>query len=160
MAWSKNGTPLSLGSALDDMDITDLSAVQFNHIVTHAIDVSGTIGMDITFNNNANSVYAKREEADGATDTTATTQAKIVASAAVTQDIFMVMDMMSTPAEDKLAIIHVVTNTVGAANAPSRVEIVAKFVPSPDANVTRADITNVGTGNYDTDSNITAFGTK
>jgi hypothetical protein len=33
MAWGKNGTPLTLGSALDDMDITDLTATKFNQFL-------------------------------------------------------------------------------------------------------------------------------
>ena len=44
MAWGKNGTPLTLGSALDDLDITDLSGLKFNQFLTH-IPASGNILM-------------------------------------------------------------------------------------------------------------------
>ena len=46
-----------------------------------------------------------------------------------------------------------------ASNAPRRGEIVSKFVPSPDSDITRIDFHNGGSGSYNTDSNLSALGT-
>ena len=76
-------------------------------------------------------------------------------------DRFTVMYAFSVSSEEKLMIIHTIaSNTAGAGNAPARNQQVAKFVPSPDASITRVDVTNGGSGDFDTSSNLSALGTE
>ena len=77
MAWAINGTPLTLGSALDDMDITDLSGNKFNQILIHTIDNGSAIAERITCNNDGGSLYAERQQVDGVADSTSLSRANM-----------------------------------------------------------------------------------
>ena len=159
MAWGKNGTPLTLGSALDDMDITDLTAKKFNQFLWHKIASSDAVG-SMTFNNNANSVYARRRSTNGGTDSTLVSQAAILYDIGDVNDEFVIGYICSISGEEKLILaFHNNRQATGAGTAPSRGEYTAKFVPSPDADITRIDFNNTtGSGSYDTSSNLSVLG--
>jgi hypothetical protein len=78
MAWSKNGTPDTLGSAGDVMTISDMSAKKFNVILDHELATGNIDNAKWTFNNNTSSVYAYRHSKNGAADGTSTSQASIL----------------------------------------------------------------------------------
>tara|TARA_R110002051_G_scaffold309901_1_gene382787 strand:+ start:1061 stop:1543 length:483 start_codon:yes stop_codon:yes gene_type:complete len=159
MAWGKNGTPLTLGSALDDMDITDLVAKKFNVFLGHHLVSTGK-AVNITFNNNDNSVYSRRKSFNGGSDSTATSTALFDINLNGAADEFFIAYVCSISGEEKLVSLwNVDTNTAGAGNAPTRHEWVGKFAPSPDADITRIDTNNTVTGEYAASSNITALGT-
>ena len=161
MAWGKNGTPLTLGSALDDLDITDLSGLKFNQFLTH-IPASGNMSPDLTFNNNSNTVYASRKSSNGGAEITQTSKAFHEFNTNLilwSSSEFYMNYTCSISGEEKLSIVFLATGgTAGASNAPERVEFVGKFVPSPDADITRIDNNNVGSGSFDTSSNVSALG--
>jgi len=162
MAWAINGTPTTLGSAGDDLDITDLTARKFNQFLLHAIKDSGNIVSRNTFNNNTNSVYTNRRATNGNITQAATGQANLAydTNLGTSNDIFMVQYVCSISDEDKIMIAFFSnTGTPGDANAPERVEYAAKFVPSPDATITRLDFNNTSAGNYGISSNVSALGT-
>ena len=160
MVWQKNGTPLTLGSELDDMDITDLTAKKLNQFLIHKLGVSAE-NEHITFNNNGNSVYADRYSYNG-TEVTNVTQAYLNTNFSnQLWDNFMTLLVCSITGEEKLCIgFKVYGDTAGAGTAPNRMEFTGKFVPSPDADITRIDINNTGGGGYTTGSNISALGTS
>ena len=159
MAWAKNGTPNTLGSAGDDCDITDLTAYKFNQFLFHKI-ATGDADPDMTFNNNTNTVYAYRQSQDGATDGTGTSQSNVSPRVTADDDEFFVHYVISISGEEKLGIgFNCARNTAGAGTAPRRMEFVYKFVPSPDADITRIDMNNDLTGSYDTGTNLSALGT-
>jgi len=157
MAWQKNGTPNTLTSSGDDCDITDLTAKIFNVFLHHEI-VSGAVSSDVTFNDNGNSVYATRTNNDGGTDATAASQTKLNYGIA-NNDEYILMYMCSISGKEKLGITFAVSAGTGAGTAPQRREEVFKFVPSPDADITRIDFHNISGGSYDTDTNTSALGT-
>jgi hypothetical protein len=161
MVWAKNGTPDTLGSAGDVLQITDLTAKKFNVFLEHEIATGNIDNPTWTFNNNTNSVYADRVETNGGTDATTTSQSGVLANVGNAEwDRFTIGNVVSISGEEKLIInFTIASNTAGAGNAPSRNQQVAKFVPSPDADITRVDVTNNGTGDFDTSSNISALGT-
>jgi len=162
MAWGKNGTPETLGSAGDVLQITDLTATKFNTILTHELATGGNIdNIKWTFNNNTNSVYAYRHSKNGVADGTSTSQAGILFNLGDgAWDRHYVGYVCSISGEEKLVIgFGVGGNTAGAGNAPDRIEEIGKFVPSPDADITRIDDTNAGTGDFAISSNISALGT-
>tara|TARA_B110000285_G_scaffold11274_1_gene11213 strand:+ start:37 stop:1305 length:1269 start_codon:yes stop_codon:yes gene_type:complete len=160
MAWGKAGSD-TLATSGDDLDITSMTATKFNQFLTH-IPASGNMAPDLTFNNNSNTVYASRKSTNGGTDVTQTSKAfhEFNTSLGVwSSSEFYVNNTISISAEEKLSIIHLATGgTAGASNAPERVEFVGKFVPSPDADITRIDNNNVGSGSFDTSSNLSALG--
>ena len=159
MAWGKNGTPSTLTGAADVITISDLTAKKFNVFLNHVIG-STTVDIDQGFNNNTDTVYAIRKSADGGADATAVSDTKIDKSTTATT-IFDINYTCAIVGQEKLTIGFLVNqNTAGAANAPSRIEYVGKFVPSPDATITRVDIINTGTTNeYSISSNVSALGT-
>ena len=159
MAWAKNGTPNTLSGTADDCDITDLTAYKFNVFLSHWLP-SGTPNAVYTFNNNTNTVYAIRRSEDGATDTTATSESNFGDGTAYVSG-FNVMYVCSISGEEKLGIYFTVgQNTAGAGTAPKRKEQVLKFVPSPDADITRIDMNNnQASQDYASGTNISALGT-
>ena len=161
MAWQVSGTPNTLSSASDDIDITDLTALQFNLFLVHTLTDSGTISNFVTFNNNSNTVYARRHSNDGAADTTAANESSMAWYVGTfADDKFVVAYYASISGDEKLGIENIIDrNTAGAVNAPRRRERVDKFVPSPDADITRIDVNNQGAGSYDTDSNVSSLAT-
>jgi len=160
MAWAKNGTPNTLTGTADDCDITDLTAYKFNVFLAHVI-ASGSIRIFENLNNNTNSVYAYRTSENGGADSTGTSQTKSNNnSVAGAGDDFIVQYLCSITGEEKLSIIYVVDQQAsGASTAPSRQETVRKFVPSPDADITRIDLNNNHTGDYAVGTNLSALGT-
>lgn len=157
MAWQKNGTPNTLGSPGDDADITDLEAKIFNQFLWHEL-VSGGVSSELNFNNNVNTVYASRTNNDGGSDNTATSQDNLALGLAG-NDLFIVFNVISIPGEEKLGISHFISAGTGAGTVPQRREYVFKFVPSPDADITRIDFNNISGGSYDTNTNISALAT-
>jgi len=161
MAWAKNGTPTTLGSAGDDLDITDLTAKKFNQFLFHGLVTGAGSGRgNETFNNNTNSVYAQRSSNNGAADATYTSQATWFHDNQ-NDDEFKIIYLCSISGEEKLGIyFHVYYGAAGAGTAPIREGFVGKFVPSPDADITRIDINNdVASFDFDTSSNLSALGT-
>ena len=164
MAWAKNGTPDTLGSDGHTMEITDLTQKTFNQFLYHWLQ-SGGVDSKVWKNSDTSSVYATRKSTDGATDATSASRANYdVAFGASAYDGFMVEYHCSISGEEKLSINHVVGgNTAGAANAPRRIELVGKYVPSPDADLTAI---RLGDGNTPsgtdiaTDSNLSAIGSN
>ena len=158
MAWSKNGTPSTLTVAGDVITISDVSAKKFNVVLNHIIG-STTVDIDQTFNNDSNAVYAIRKSADGAADATATGDTKIDKNTTATT-VFDINYCCSLTAEEKIGIGFLVNqSTAGVGTAPSRLEYVYKFVPSPDADISRVDASNTGTTNeYSIGSNLSILG--
>ena len=158
MAWARNGTPNTLSGTADDCDITDLTAYKFNQFMFHKIQVTGNASMNQTFNNNSNTVYARRGSSNGAADFTSTSGDHWNTGQDISGDEFIVQYTNSISGEEKLAIMFTVSeSTSGATTAPARKEQVGKFVPSPDADITRIDFNNDQAGDYDTGTNLSAL---
>jgi len=158
MAWSKNGTPVTLGSAADDMDITDLGGKIFNQILIHKI-TSGTSQVEMTLNNDATSVYARRFSLEGGADSTGTSLSNLRMDQSGALDSFINCFVCSISSEEKLLIFwNISPNTAGSGNAPERMELVAKWVDTTNT-LDRVDCNNSAGGSYDTDSNISMLGT-
>ena len=161
MAWAKNGTPDTLTSASDELSIADLTEYNFNMLMSHEI-YSGVAQGDLNFNNDkAGSDYTTRSSKNGASDSTETSANRLIymadnASGTADFEIGYLCDIAS---EEKLVIGHFINqNTAGAGNAPLRREMVGKYDETA-SRITRIDIDNVGGGDFDTDSNLSAIGT-
>lgn len=161
MAWVKNRTPITLGSALDDMDITDLTALKFNQFLIHTLDTGGAIDVDVTLDNNGATDYADRTNSNGGTDGTTTSATQMVWGASGTENKFIVSYGINIDSEEKLFIgFEVQQSTDGAATAPDRIEFVSKTdVTTNTGQFTRIDCNNGQAGSYDTSSNLSALGT-
>ena len=166
MAWAKNGTPHTLTTAGDTLTISDLTAKKFNQFLMNGWgDAPGVYntGNNITFNNNINSVYAVRYSLNGAADATVVSQANIYTRSNRDYEFFEVSYVISILGQEKLMILlHVDSSNSGAGGVPIRSEIVGKFVPSPDAGITRIDYEESdedGATLYNVGTNLSALGT-
>ena len=160
MAWAKLGTT-TLASDGDDLDLTTITSNKFIQVLYHSLITGGNGGGEGTFNNNSNSVYATRRSSNGGSDYTATSQSLFYwVGGNYNSDGFAICYVCNISAQEKLIIkFNLTCTTTGAGTAPDREEQVLKFVPSPDADITRIDSNNTGTGNFLTGSNISALGT-
>lgn len=162
MAWAKNGTPHTLGSAGDTLEITDLTAKKFNQFLFHGLPAGSTAYGHLRFNANSNTVYAQRYSSNGSTDSTTTSSTLIYGNAdSATTDQFDVWYVNSISGEEKLVIGFLIDagSTGGAGYAPNRRELVGKFVPSPDADITAVEMDNQGTSDWAVGTNLSALGT-
>jgi len=157
LAWQKLNSD-TLGSAGDSLSISFTKKI-FNVFLSHIFG-SSTVDIDETFNNNTNGVYAVRKSADSGADETPINDTKIDKNTTATT-IFDINYVCSVLGEEKLVIGFLVDqSTAGAGTPPSRLEYVAKFVPSPDAEITSVEDKNTGTTNeYSIGSNLIGIGT-
>jgi len=160
MAWAKNGTPATLTVAGDTITISDLTAKKFNFLLHYEIG-SGTIFPQLQLNNDSALNYANRRNANGGSDALLPNRNGIFeGGAASATSNLSVTYLLSISGEEKLGIRHTTFQTAaGAGTAPGREEIVGKYVPSPDADITVVEEFNTSGGDYDIDSNLSALGT-
>lgn len=164
MAWQKNGTPITLSSSSDDMDITDLTALKFNQFLQHFIAVTGLVTADLTLDNTGGNDYTRRNSTNGGSDSTVTSQAFVesgLGGIAAGQQTFTVFYTINITSEEKLSIyFNIASGAAGAGTAPSRAEGVWKKDTTTDTGqFTRIDLNNTDAGSFDTDSNLSALGT-
>lgn len=161
MTWQVNGTPDTLTTAGDDMDITDLDARTFNLFLIYSLNTGGTIKHNFRFDDNSNTDYARRRSINDATDSTDTSQPQIEYNGDVAQDRFEIFYSVNISGEEKLQIHFDITQgTAGAGNVPNRTEAVSKEDTTTDSGqYTRIDCFNDGAGSFDTDSNISCLAT-
>ncbi len=159
MAWAKNGTPHTLSSTADELQISDLGSKKFNILLSHIFPTGGDARRKVNFNNDGvgGTSYASSREQNG-TDSTQTSVGYLDVWYSPTQTDFMVMYIFVDSAEEKLAIANLVSDGgSGATNAPNRAETSGKEATN-DA-LTQIDIDNDAAGDFDTGSNISMIGT-
>jgi len=161
MTWSKNGTT-TLSSAGDTVTVSSLTASDFNHFMMHGLWTGTTLFPEIRVGNGSvdtGSNYAYRSQADGAADTTGTSQTSLpqIRSGA-DLDNLSVGYFINIETEEKLFIYHTAqTETSGAGTAPTRREIVGKWVNTSNQIDTIQSWDNGGTSTFASDSNLTVL---
>ena len=159
LAWGKNGTPTTLATPTEPMAITDLTANKFNVFMSHSYKGDGTFAAyKFRLNANAGSVYANRYNSNGGGDGLQANQTYLNWGENVNYDHFHIIYCCSISGQEKLLIAwDMSAGVAGAGTAPDRRENVAKFVPSPDADITVVSLFATGSG-AGTGSNLSALG--
>lgn len=168
MAWQKNGTPDTLTGSGDQIDINDLTKLQFNQYFLHVFATGGAINIKLRHGSGTTDTgtnYAHRWSINGVADPTPITSNSEVNLAQHADNViasgessFVIVEIINIAGEEKLAILHEVGSEAIGVNAPHRSEFVYKW----DDTTNQFDIieTNNGAGgSYDTDSNLSALGT-
>lgn len=161
MAWAKNGTPDTLTVAGDTLDIADLTPTLFNVFLAHQLATGGTVVSLMRLDGIGGTAYANRASNNGGADITNINdpQLQVIPGAADANSGFAIVYIINISGEERLAIAYSIgANTAGAANAPARTEIAAKS-STTSGQFTQFTLTNVGSGDIDTDSNLSALGT-
>jgi|FLMP01.1.fsa_nt_emb hypothetical protein len=158
MAWAKNGTPVTLGSAATGMDISDISSSIFNVVLTHGIDVTSDCAPRMRFNTASGSVYSRRYSDNGGADGTAVSQTyQYWYAGSSVGNLFEIAYVIGIAGEEKLSIVfNAWGSTAGAGTAPDRTEVVSKWAET-SSSITSFNVDSGGTY-WDTDSNISALG--
>ncbi len=162
MAWARNGTPDTLTSSGDQLNITDLTATTFNFCLWHGLATGNIDDCNLTLGRttiDTGSNYASRFSTTGGADQTLVNQTSIILDKDNGAfDAFGHFYIINISADEKLVIHGRIKANPGAANVPQRVEGVGKWVnTSNQMDVVR--VTNIGTGSFDTNSNLSALGT-
>jgi len=161
MAWQRNGTPDTLGSPSDLIEITDLSGLKFNVTMTHLI-ATGTVFSQVRVNADASSAYSFRRSFNGTTDTISINQIFLeIFSGTIPNSSFEISYLVGISGEEKLAMGWLVDQGgVGSGNVPNREEWVGKYVPaSLTDTINQYSNVNVFSGDFDTNSNLSTVGT-
>ena len=157
MAWGKNGTPDTLTSA-GVPDITDLGGLKFNQFMIYTIPNTGN-DLAPRINGDATASYAVRISNNGGSDATYVSQNEMLAFQSVPNENFCICYAIGILSEEKLFIAHhVMQNTAGAGNAPTRRETVSKWDNTSNT-IDRFQAYNPdASGDFASDSNLSALG--
>jgi len=158
LAWAKNGTPDTKGSAGSTMAITDAIGQDFNMVMSHCINVTGDASIRMRLNADSGANYARRRSDNGGADSVqgSNTYSYWTGSAS-TGNVFYISYICGIAGEEKLMMVwNTFSNTAGAGNAPTRFELAAKWSNTSDS-ITSFD-GDAGGSYFDTSSNISALG--
>ena len=147
--WKELGRN-ELGSSASEIIVSGLTSHKYYKILCYLYTTAGTdISEALQFNANSNSVYARRSSANGNESTQVNlSQLNNITQGHGPQEMFE-MNVANVAGQEKLAITHSVNGNIGTSNVPKRNEHVAKFVPSPDADITQVRVFDNGAGSYD-----------
>jgi len=162
MAWGKLGSTTATGT-VNSLDSPTYTGNVFQQIFYH--DFAGTGGNmeSLKFNDSGSAtVYAFRGSRNGGTDSTSINQNNIQTNDSAFGESFAVMYVCSVVGQEKLVIgFEYDGNTTSGAPYINRHEFVGKFVPSPDAPITKVALDSVdGNRTYVVNSNISILGSE
>lgn len=155
----------TLGSAGDTITVSNLPDKRYYMFLNDLTATGGTIAATLRLNNDnsgtvgVNGNYARRRSTNGASDNTYVDDVNMTLNAHTdTNPRFDVGYLANLSSKEKLNITHgVYQTTAGSGYAPTRAEIVNKWDNTSDA-INRLDVVNVGTGNFDTGSEVVVLG--
>ena len=163
MAWGKLTTHTEVGT-VDDVTTDSYTSSKFQQVMSHIIGITNVGNYwKMRMSGDTGSVYASRYVWNGGTEyTEINSTSMLVNSTTAVADNNLVVDYVCAIAgEEKLRISNVCANGIGtgAGTAPARFEVVNKFVPSPDSDVTQITFTSAdGLQDFATDSNVSVLG--
>ena len=125
--WEVNGTPETLTSPSNPLEITDLSTKKFNQILSNNFPSTNAF-QNFKFNSSSGSVYGTRKSTNGDPEFTATGQTEVDLRYNATESYLHVINSCWISGYEKLSISSMVSNGAsGAGNAPNRGEYALVF---------------------------------
>ena len=155
--WEELGRT-TLGSAGDTISVASLPARKYLKIL-YSVIPTGNVDTYIAFNNDGGTNYSQTTSATFAASATVTSGTQISIDSGVPATYFKgVGDIINISTINKLLhAVTVQTSTAGAANAPTSLEIMGKWVNTTDS-ISRIDLINTSTGSFDTGSELVVLG--
>jgi len=152
--WQELGSASGAG---DDLDITTGLDKKYLFGMLY-VEPSGTVDIDVTFNNDTATNYARRSNFNGGVDSTDINLTALEFSNNVTVPQWMYFYIINNLANEKLVIMHQVRqNTAGAANPPDRFTYISKWA-NTSAQISRIDVNNPEAGSYGANSFLKMWG--
>ena len=153
--WKTLGST-TLSVAGDTITVSGLTAKKFNNYLTNAIDNGANIGTTITLDGVGGTSYALRYNENGTEGERLNDSAWILRVGV--QDQLDIGYIVNVTGQEKLMMgWHITRGGAGAGTPPNRSVFAGKFIQS--GQFTEITNTNDQGGNFDTDSNLTLFGT-
>ena len=119
---------------------------------------SGVIDALLRFNSDSGNNYSLRLSADGAADSTSTSQSSVDQSGSQTTNMKVSIYIINKSDKEKPVLAFVtIANTPGAANAPSRRQVIGKWANTA-AQITSVSLTNGQSGSFDVGSQMSIVG--
>lgn len=158
--WEEIGRT-TLASAGDTISVQNLPAFKYLKVYVFIIN-SGSVSEALRFNNDSGNNYSTRSSTNGGADSTVTSSAQVLYIGGSSYSRMATIDIINTVAQEKsLQLFQNRADTAGAATAPSRIELVAKWANTA-AQINRIDILNnvgaTGTGDFAIGSEVIVLG--
>jgi len=156
--WEELASVDLSGGSADQISSGTLSAKKYIWMQLY-IEPTGAANINMTFNNDTSTNYAKRNSNDGGSDGTTTSASSLsMQTTATSAPSFHNLFMINNASNEKLIIHHAVAqNTAGASTAPQRKEQAMKWTNTSNQ-ITEIDIDNTDTGSYDTKTILKVWG--
>ena len=159
MAWSKNGTPNTLSSSNTTVNISDLTASEFNVRLFHGFGTGGDVYSLTRLNGDSGNNYAWRRSINGGADSDYGSQPNMAHDPQNTNGLgeFGISYWINKSSEEKLMVsFWASSGASGAGTSPSRAEAVGKWA-NTSTQATQISVLTTFGGSYDTNSNETAL---
>lgn len=160
--WEELGRTTLSGSA-DSITVSSFPQRRYLQLQIFVIATGGTVGTSIACNADTGANYARRSSTNGAADTTDVSQAGSSGGANISlipaaENMWIGSNVINVATSEKIFISTAAgSNTAGAANAPTRRETVLKWANTAAA-ITTLSVTNTGTGDYASGSEMVILG--
>lgn len=156
--WKELGRK-ELTVAGDIITVDSLTTHRYYQYLVYMIDSGAGTGIDLRFNNDSGMDYAYRDQTNFGADAVAVSQTDIPLTTVTSSDVLAHGYVANIANLEKLLIGHALQHgSDGAGTAPTTEESVAKFVPSPELDITRFDLLNPGGGNFAIGSQLIVLG--
>ncbi|HSX00034.1 MAG TPA: hypothetical protein VLH38_03290 [Patescibacteria group bacterium] len=155
--WGEEIGRTTLASAGDLMTVSSLPARKYLKIIVSAI-LTGSTSVEMRFNNDSGTSYARRFSANGGTDTAEASQtAMVLTTTEGGANVFAEVEVINIATKEKTAIGHAVSGSSGAGSNPTRWDSANKWANTADL-INRIDIINPGTGDFAIGSEVIILG--
>tara|TARA_R100000900_G_scaffold65372_1_gene52057 strand:- start:704 stop:2203 length:1500 start_codon:yes stop_codon:yes gene_type:complete len=155
MPWNRLGTT-TLSSTGSPITVSGFGASTFIQELHHGIE-SGSYGSSLRLNNDSGTKYANRRRQNGAAENSNGNRTFI--ENVYGGDTLMISFMGDIDGEEKMIInLGGFSGSSGAGNAPNRLQLVGKYVPSPTARISQVNRFDSEGGAHGVDTNLTVLG--
>ena len=160
MAWAKNGTPDTLTSKGQAIEITDLTSYKFNVFLLHAIsDGTNNTNPQWRVDDSGSTNNATRRQYNGGTDSTTTSDDQFINDPnGNPRDKFYIVYGCNISGEEKLFMGWGMEAQAGATNAPERGEHAGKEVTTA-GQFSQVQADALAANGHDVGTNLSAIGT-
>lgn len=155
--WQEIGRT-TLGVAGDTISVTSLPARKYLMLLFNYTPTGGNVSGFFRFNNDSAANYASRYSSNGGADTAVVSQTQMIAGAGANTLIQTgQVTVINVAAQEKIFFGETDYGATGAANSPSRLEVIGKWANTA-AQINRVDLINTDVGDFAIGSQLIVLG--
>lgn len=146
------------GVTTDTLTVSNIPAKNNLRVIINVKSTGGTTNAAIRFNNDSGNNYTARFSVNGGSDGTSIAGSSIVPTQTTAVDHYIVCDILNIASQEKRFNSVTSESANGTANAPTRIDIYAKWA-NTSSQINRIDVINSsGTGDFATASEVMVYG--